>query len=173
MIETNEELVIRAYKDHEKSLLRRSFFKLGDKDLSDDLVQNTFLKTWEFLLKGGKVAHMRGFLFHILNNLIIDEYRKNKPVSLDVLQEGGFQIEFDESDRLLDQADGKTAMLLIPLLKEKHRRVVSMRFEEEQTIKEIALATKQKQNTVVVQIHRGLKELAILTRLSEKKRASK
>ncbi len=70
----------------------------------------------------------------------------------------------------IDQADGKTAMLLIPLLKEKHRKVVAMRFKEEKTIQEIAEATKQKHNTVVVQIRRGVNELAVLFRVDEKKK---
>jgi RNA polymerase sigma factor (sigma-70 family) len=169
MDQTKEEVIIRAYEDHEKALLTRSFFKLGNKDLSDDLVQTTFLKTWEYLLKEKKIEHIKAFLFHILNNLIVDEYRKKKPVSLDVMQEGGFQIAFDDSEHLVNQADGKTAVLLIPLLKEKHRKVVSMRFEQEKTIQEIAEATKQKHNTVVIQIRRGVNELAVLFRVDEKK----
>jgi RNA polymerase sigma-70 factor, ECF subfamily len=169
--QTKEEVIIRAYKDHEKELLKRSFSKLDNRELSDDLVQTTFLKTWEYLLKEKKIEHVRAFLFRILNNLIIDEYRKNKSISLDVLQEGGFQIAFDDSEELINQADGKTAMLLIPLLKEKHRQVVSMRFEEEKTIEEIAKATLQKHNTVVVQIRRGINELAVLFRVDEKKKA--
>ncbi|MEX0918657.1 MAG: RNA polymerase sigma factor [Candidatus Paceibacterota bacterium] len=169
MDKIKEEVIIRAYKDHERALLKQSFFKLGNRDLSDDLVQTTFLKTWEYLLKEDKIKHIKGFLFHILNNLIVDEYRKNKSISLDVLEEGGFQIAFDDSERLINQADGKTAMLLIPLLKEKHRKVVSMRFEEEKTIKEIAQITKQKNNTVVVQIRRGVDELAVLFRVDDKK----
>jgi len=170
MGETKEEVLIRAYKDHEKDLLRRSFSKLSDQEIADDLVQTTFLKTWQYLLKDRKVKHMRGFLFHILNNLIIDEYRKKRPLSLDTLQESGFEIVFDDTERLLDQIDGKTAILLIPLLKEKHREVVSMRFEEEKTIKEIADATKQKNNTVVVQIRRGIDALAVLLRVEKKSR---
>lgn len=170
MNETKEEVLILAYKDHEKDLLKRSFYKLGNDDLSDDLVQTTFLKTWEYLLKEEKIKNVRAFLFHILNNLIVDEYRKNKPTSLEALQENGFQVAFDESERLLDQADGKTALLLIPLIKEKHRKVVSMRFEEEKAIKEIAEATKQSSNTVVVQIRRGVNELAVLFRVEEKKK---
>ena len=173
MNETNEEIIIQAYKDHQKSLLKQAFFKLSDEDLSSDLVQTTFLKTWEYLLKEEKINHVRGFLFHILNNLVIDEYRKTKDVSLDMLQEEGFQIEFDDSDKLIDQADGKTAMLLIPLLKDKYRKVVSMRFEEETTIKEIAEATQQSNNTVVVQIHRGINELAILFKVDRKEKKQK
>jgi DNA-directed RNA polymerase specialized sigma24 family protein len=85
-----------------------------------------------------------------------------------MLEEEGFEIEFDDSDQLIDQIDGKTAILLIPLLKEKYRKVVTMRFEEEKTIREIAQATHQKENTVVVQIRRGIDELAVLLRVDKK-----
>lgn len=164
-----EEIIIQAYKDHEKALLKRSFAKVGNSELSEDLVQTTFLKTWEYLLKEKEIQHIRGFIFHVLNNLIIDEYRKSRSVSLEVLQEGGFEIAFDDTDRLIDQADGKTAMLLIPLLSEKQQKVMTMRYEEMKTIQEIAEATRQKQNTVTVQIRRGLDKLAILFRVDESK----
>jgi len=135
MVLTKAQIIIQAYKDHEKALLKRAFFKVSSGDLSDDLVQTTFLKTWKYLLKEGKIDHMRAFLFHILNNLIIDEYRKQKPVSLDILSDAGFQIVIDDSDQLFNMIDGKTALLLIPLLKEKYRKVVHMHFEDNLTIK--------------------------------------
>lgn len=163
--QTRQEILIKGYENYEKMLLNRSFSKVSNKELSDDLVQTTFLKTWEYLLKEGKIDHMKGFLFHILNNLIIDEYRKKKTLSLDALTEAGFQIVIDDSERLFNMIDGKTAMLLIPLLTDKYRRVVSMRYEKNLSIKEIALATKQSNNTVVVQIHRGVGKLAVLFRV--------
>jgi len=138
---------------------------VSNKDLSEDLVQITFLKTWQYLIKEGKIDHIKAFLFHILNNLIIDEYRKEKPVSLDLLSEGGFQVVIDDSERLFNMIDGKTAILMIPLLSDKYRKVISMRYEEDLSIKEIAIATKQSQNTVVVQIHRGVEKLAVLFRV--------
>ena len=108
---------------------------------------------------------MKAFLFHILNNLIIDEYRKKKPVSLEILSEAGFQVVIDDSEKLFNMIDGKTALLLIPLLADKYQKVVSMRYEENLSIKEIALATRQSNNTVVVQIHRGIEKLAVLFRV--------
>jgi RNA polymerase sigma-70 factor (ECF subfamily) len=165
MESSKQEIFIQAYGDYEKSLLRRSFFKVSNKALADDLVQTTFLKTWEYMMKEGKIDSMKAFLFHALNNLIIDEYRKQKPASLDILTEAGFQIAIDDSDRLFNIIDGKTAIILIPLLTEKYRDVVSMRYVDDMTLKEIAEATKQSKSTVAVQIYRGMEKLAILFRL--------
>jgi RNA polymerase sigma factor (sigma-70 family) len=169
MKQTKEEIFIQAYGDYEKSLLKRSFFKVSNHELADDLVQNTFLKTWEYLVKNGDIDSMRAFLFHILNDLIIDEYRKKKSVSLDKIMEGGFEIAIDDSDTLIDTIDGKTVMLLIPLLTERHAEVVSMKYIEDMTLKEIASATHQSRATVAVQIHRGMEKLAILFRIEEAK----
>ena len=167
MEETKQEIFVRAYGDYEQSLLRRSFFKVGDKALADDLVQTTFLKTWEYLVKSGSIDSMKAFLFNVLNNLIVDEYRKEKPVSLDILTEGGFQVVIDDSEQLFNIIDGKTAIMMIPLLSEKYRKVITMRYLEDLPLKDIALTTKQSKNTVAVQIHRGVEKLAILFRVQE------
>ncbi|MDP3954553.1 MAG: hypothetical protein Q8Q06_04015 [bacterium] len=43
-----------AHQNHEKELKLYSFFKVHDSALSEDLVQETFLKTWKYLVKGGE-----------------------------------------------------------------------------------------------------------------------
>lgn len=169
--QTTNEIFTQAYGDFEQSLLKRSFFKVNNRALAGDLVQATFLNTWKYLVKYGKIDSMRAFLFHVLNNLIVDEYRKNKPVSLDLMTEGGFQLAVDDSDRLVNKIDGKTAMLLIPLLTKKHREVITMRYIEDMSLGDIATKTKQSKNTVAVQIHRGAEKLAILVRLEATRKA--
>ena len=162
MVQTKKQILTNAFGDYEKLLLKRSHYKVTDGDLADDLVQTTFLKTWEYLIKHGKVDSMKAFLFHVLNNLIIDEYRKHKPLSLDILTDGGLQLRNDECDRLYDIFDGQTAVLLIPLLSEKYRKVITMRYIDDMSLTEISEKTKQTKNTVTVQLSRGMEKLAIL-----------
>jgi len=68
------------------------FFKLHDHALGEGLVQETFMKPVVYLVKKGKIDLMKAFLYHVLNNLIIDEYRKHKTSSLDTMQEKGFTL---------------------------------------------------------------------------------
>ncbi len=171
--QTTDEIFTQAHGDFEQSLLKRSFFKVNNRALADDLVQATFLNTWKYLVKYGKIDSMQAFLFHVLNNLIIDEYRKNKPVSLDLMTEGGFQLAIDDSDRLVNKIDGKAAILLIPLLTKKHREVITMRYLEDISLGDIAAKTKQSKNTVAVQIHRGAEKLALLVRLEAAQKAKR
>jgi RNA polymerase sigma factor (sigma-70 family) len=99
------------------------------------------------------------FLYHILNNLIIDEYRKHKTVSLDNLSEKGFEPTEGSTDSLFNFLDGKRAVLLIQNLPQKYKQMVNLRYVKELTIEEIAKITGQSKNTVAVQSHRGLAKL--------------
>src|SRR3989344_4731363 len=95
-------ILTNAHDEYEADLNKRAFFKVSDHMLGEDLVQNTFLKTWVYLVKGGKIDSMKAFLYHILNNLIIDEYRKHKTNSLDALIEKGFEPSVDGIPRMID-----------------------------------------------------------------------
>lgn len=155
--------MINAHFDYEKKLNTHAFFKTHDHMTSEDLVQDTFMKTWTYLLRGGKIDIMKAFLYHILNNLIIDGYRKHKTTSLDVLLEKGFELSNgDESTRLFNTLDGKAAILLIQRLPKKYQKIVHMRYVRILSLKEISLITGQSTNAVAVQSHRGLKKLRLM-----------
>ena len=151
-----------AYCDHQMGLQKYSFFKVNNPQLSEDLVQETFMKTWSYLIKGGKIDTMKAFLYHALNCLIIDEYRKRKTTSLDTLLENGFSLGNDDSERLVNVLDGKTALILIARLPEKYQQVMRMRFVQNLSLTEMSLVTGKTKNAIAVQVHRGLEKLKLL-----------
>ena len=152
----------KAHKEYEKGLRHYSIARLHSPEMADDVVADAFMKTWVYLKKGGKITLMKAFLYHITNCLIVDQYRKRKTVSLDILSESGFEPSVDDSNRLLDTIDGQEAVRLMDYLPEKYKKVLSLRYLRNLSIKEIAQKTHQSDNTVVVQIHRGLKKLKSL-----------
>lgn len=152
----------RAYGLHQTNLTKRALYKTSDIHLSEDLVQATFLKTLLYLQKGGKIDTMRAFLNHILNDLIVDEYRKRKTVSLDSLLDQGFNPSVDYTEQLINILDGKKAIALVDQLPRKYKLVIKMRYIKGLTLQEIATLTHQTPNTVSVQSYRGLKKLAEL-----------
>ncbi len=163
-----EEFTI-AHQDFERGLKIYAFFKLSDPDTGEDLVQETFIKTWKYLLRGGKIDLMKAFLYHVLNNLIVDQYRKHKTTSLDLLQEKGFQLSVDLSDRLFDYLDGKVALTLIHRLPEPYKEVMFMRYMESLSLADMCLRTGQSKNALAVQAHRGLEKLKVLYEPKSKK----
>ncbi|MDD5318712.1 MAG: sigma-70 family RNA polymerase sigma factor [Candidatus Pacebacteria bacterium] len=151
-----------AHKDYERGLNRHAYFKTSNHDTGEELVQDTFMKTWKYILKGGKIEIMKSFLYHVLNGLIIDDYRKHKTTSLDSLIEKGFEPSSEGDDRVFNILDGKIAILLIPRLPTKYQNIMRLRYIQDLTIKEISAITGQSKNTVAVQIHRGLEKLKLL-----------
>jgi RNA polymerase sigma-70 factor (ECF subfamily) len=153
------EILTAAHLEHSKGLNAHSFFKVPDQSISEDLVQDTFVKTWRYLLRGGKIDIMKAFLYHILNHLIIDEYRKKKALSLDTLLLQGFEPSVNPSERIINILDGKRITMLIPLLPERYRAVLRMKYIQQLTLHEMSKITGQKKNTLAVQIYRGLQKL--------------
>lgn len=152
----------KAYTDFEVGLNKRAFFKVSDHIVGQDLVQETFLKTWKYLVKGGKVHIMKAFLYHILNDLIVDEYRKQKSVSLDSLIKKGFDLSVDDVSRLIDKIDGKAALLLIRKIPFKYQKIMLMHYVQNLTLKEMSEINGQSKNTNAVQLHRGNEMVRIL-----------
>ena len=151
-----------AHDDFNKALNARAFFKTHNHAISDDLVQDTFIKTWSYLVKGGKIEIMKAFLYHVLNNLIIDQYRKHKTTSLDALAEKGFEPSENSSEKIINILDGKAALLLIAHLPEAYQKVMRMRYAQDLSLEEMSLITGQTKNSIAVQVHRGLIKLKLL-----------
>jgi len=156
------ELLSRAHHDFNKGLQTHAYFKLSNYRMSEDLVQDTFMKTWVYLMKGGEIDTMKAFLYHILNNLIIDEYRKSKTDSLDALLEKGFEPKTESTEQLINMLDGEDALVLISHLPVMYQKVMRMRYVQDLSLKEMSLITGQSRNTMAVQAHRGLEKLKIL-----------
>lgn len=143
-------ILTNAHVEHEKGLSTYAFSKLRSRTLSTDLVQDTFIKTWTYLARGGKVDVMKAFLYHILNNLIVDEYRKRKVPSLDLLLAKGFEPGLDETGKLFDALDGKAAIILIQYLPEKYRKVMRMRYVQDLSLAEMSLVSGETKNSLAV-----------------------
>ena len=155
-------ILTTAHQEHARGLSARALFKVSDHAVGQDLVQDTFLKTWSYLVRGGKIDIMKAFLYHILNNLIVDEYRKHKTTSLDTLIEKGFDPKSDDSGRLFNILDGKALVLLIRRLPATYQKVMRMKHVQDLSLKEMSLITGQTKNAIAVQLHRGLGKLKLL-----------
>lgn len=157
-----EDALTAAYQRYARELAARAASKVRDPMMGEDLVQDTFVKTWVYLVKGGKIKMMKAFLYHILNNLIVDEYRKHKTFSLDVLLEKGFEPSDNQTGRLFNMLDGKAALSSIQRLPRKYKKVMRMRYAQGLSLREMSLLSGQSKNTMAVQAHRGLEKLRLL-----------
>jgi RNA polymerase sigma-70 factor (ECF subfamily) len=102
---------------------------------------------------------MRAFLYRIAHNLVIDHYRKKKPVSLDDLSEQGFDPGVDTTQQLENQIDGAQALKMLDRIPSAYRDVIFMHYVGELSVKEIAETLNESPNNVSVKIHRGLEKV--------------
>ena len=176
-----EDRFLKAFDEYGDALFRHATIRISDRERAIDIVQDTYTKVWGYLRQGHEISSFRPFLYKVLNNLIIDEYRKRKESSLDALMEeetvdeGAFEELQDHSMKsLLDQLDGKQALLVVGKLPDIYREVLIFRFVDGLRPKEICDLVEETENTVSVRIHRGLallkKQLDDQDLLAERKR---
>jgi len=159
---------MEAYNLYGDAIFRYCFYKTSNREKALDLVQDTFVKTWEYIGRGKDIGNLKAFLYKTANNLIIDWFRKKKMVSLDELEEAGFDPGFDRRERLFDHMDGAIALKAVESIEPIYRDVIMMRYVEELSIKEIAEVLKEKENNISVRLHRGMEKLRNI--LSEEER---
>ncbi len=148
---------MNAYDSFSDAIYRHCYFRISDHDKALDLMQETFTKTWKYVSKGNEVENMKSFLYKTANNLIIDQYRKKKEISLDTLQEAGFEPK--EEPQIIFTADKKNMFKLLDNLDEKYKEIIVMRYIDDMTPKEIAELTGESENVISVRIHRGIKRI--------------
>jgi len=162
----HETRFLKAFDEYNDALFRHAYMRISDREKAIDIVHDTFTKVWSYIRKGYEIDSFRPFLYKVLNNLIIDEYRKKKEVSLDALlevpgvDEGSFDDLSENSvEALAATIDGKKAFDLIAELPVQYREVIIYRFVDQLGPREISELIEESENVVSVRIHRGLKLL--------------
>lgn len=160
MVMRTEEDLSKAYEAFSDAIFRHCFFRVYQREYALDLTQQVFLKTWEYLAKGNTIDQIRAFLYRTANNLIIDETRKRKEqVSLDVLEEQGFEPRVDTRAEVEANIDGAQIGTYLQQLAVDDREILIMRFIDDLSPKEIAEILQETANVISVRLHRALKKL--------------
>jgi len=146
------------FTEYSDVIYRFCLYKTSDKNVAYDLTQDTFLRLWKAMLSGAEVEKPKQYVYQIARNLVIDYYKKAKAVSLDALEEEGFEpretsvgAEIQSELILLREAIDK--------LEQDYREILYMRFIEDMGVNEIAETLGLSPNLVSVRINRGKKKL--------------
>ncbi len=163
---SHEERFLHAFEEYSDALFRHACLRISDRERAIDLVHDTFTKVWMYVKNGHEIDSYRPFLYKVLNNLIIDAYRKQREQSLDSLlaqegvNEGSFpELTEDSTEALAATIDGKKAVSLLAMLPDAYREILVLRFVDGLGPKEISELVEESENVVSVRIHRGLKLL--------------
>lgn len=151
---------LAAYDEYADALFRHCLLRIRDRETAKDIVQETFSRAWLYLSEGKEISYMRAFLYRVANNLIVDTVRKRRTSSLDsMMEEDGFEPEDEMAENPADRPASREALKLLASLDDIYQSVISMRYLEEMSPKEIASELGVSENVVSVRIHRGLERL--------------
>jgi RNA polymerase sigma-70 factor (ECF subfamily) len=157
-----------AFERYSDELFRHCAMRISDRERAQELTQDAFMRTWDYVRKGGQVRDLRPFLYQTLRNLIIDEYRKAKTSSLDSMLEnaesGAMEAMLPQDDTntveaAMERLDANEALKRVDDLPETYREVLLLRYVEGLSPKEIGLIVDESENVVSVRIHRALKKM--------------
>jgi len=162
----HEARFLNAFEEYNDALFRHATLRISNREKAVDLVHDTYTKVWSYIRDGYEIDTFRPFLYKVLNNLIIDEYRKKKESSLDALMEidgvdeGSF-AELSEStvETLAATIDGQKAFALLDELPVQYKEVIILRFVDQLGPREISELIEESENVISVRIHRGLRLL--------------
>jgi len=133
---------------------------------AEDLFQQTWLRVMERIRNYDPQRSFEGWLFALAHNLAIDLLRRGRLESLDEpLPSGDSRAEIIESggpgalEQLLSQERAGWLAESLAELPVVFREVLTLRFEEEMRLEEIASVLSLPLGTVKTRLHRALKHL--------------
>ena len=155
-----------AYDRHADAIFRFVLFRVRDRDAAEDIVQETYMRTWRYLTEGKTIDEFRAFLYRTARNLIYDKTKQTqsrKTGSLDTFIDRGGDIAGAGAGEILEQLDGERALeLLRGLEPPEYREAVYLRFIEDLPPREIAELLGENVNVISVRINRGIAKLKTL-----------
>ncbi|MFA4890106.1 MAG: sigma-70 family RNA polymerase sigma factor [Candidatus Paceibacterota bacterium] len=152
---------LSAYDSYSAAILRHIYFKVSDMDVAEDLTQETFFKTWQYVAAGKEIKNIKTFLYTVAGNLIIDHYRQ-KPraaISLDDVSQKEISYEPQQEKETEQKIAAVLARKYLSWLEKEQREIIYCRYVDEMSIEEISEITGKTPNNVRVSVHRAMKIL--------------
>lgn len=181
---TDEELAIMYVDGDNKAfdlLLSRNqeklftyiLFVVRDREMANDMFQETFFKVISRLQQGKYIANGKfsAWLMRIAHNVIMDWYRQQRaqnivdaPKENDLSNVGSTLLESSREGELVNNQVMEDVRRMMSHLPASQREVVFMRFYQQMSFKEIAEATGVSINTALGRMRYAILNLRRMTR---------
>lgn len=165
----DEQAFACLYDTYVEAIYRFVYVKLSSKEQAEDVTAEVFLKLWQALQRGQEVRHVRGLLYKIARNLIIDVYRKRgaapETASVTFSEDGTSSDTETLSDRgtgsrgIEAKADLALVLEQVAQLKDDYQDVLTLRLMDDLSFQDIAEILGKDAGAVRVLYHRALKAL--------------
>lgn len=163
----NEQALSQLIERHQSRIYGFIYSKLNDRDLCDDIFQDTFIKVIRTLKTKSynEEGKFLPWVIRIAHNLIVDHYRKNKKMPLtretetysifEFIKDGSLTIE----GKMITEQVEDDLKRLIEELPNDQKEVLVMRMYEDLSFKEISEQTGVSINTALGRMRYALMNL--------------
>lgn len=154
------EIFEQIYTDYSDKLYGYIFLLVNDKELAEDLTQDTFVKAYKNINQFNGDSQMFTWLFRIARNVTIDYLRKKRLYQFFSIDK--FQLESNQQAPLEIVLKGEKITILyeaIRNLKLNYQEVIILRKIKEFSIKETAEILNWNENKVKITTSRAITAL--------------
>lgn len=163
----NEQALSQLIERHQSRIYGFIYSKLNDRDLCDDIFQDTFIKVIKNLKTKSynEEGKFLPWVIRIAHNLIVDHYRKNKkmPMTRETETYSIFEFIKDNSStmegQMITEQVEEDLKRLIEELPNDQKEVLVMRMYEDLSFKEISEQTGVSINTALGRMRYALMNL--------------
>ncbi len=160
-IDVEEYILRQLYHTYQKEIYLYLFALCRNKDLAEDLMQETFMKA--ILSLADSHTNMRAWLYMVARNLYFNHRKKEgRNVPLDSIQDSFEDSSFDIHEGVI--ADERKRFLYNALqhLSDLKREILTMQYYGDLSQKEIAALLRLTPENVRILAYRGRKELRLI-----------
>lgn len=149
------------YEHYQPKIFRFIYLKVSHREEAEDLTHQVFLKAWVNL----KTYSPRGFpfgsfLYQIARNQVIDHYRTKKNLEpIELVTEDVMFASSTSFDALQTKMALENVHVVLRKLKLEYQEIIIMKYVEDMTNKEIALALEKSEGAVKLLHHRAIKAI--------------
>lgn len=156
------ETLLARYKQRIYSFI---YSKINNRDIADDIFQDTFIKVIKTLKKGAynEEGRFLSWVMRIAHNLIVDHFRRKQRMPMHDSRDNEYDVFYNISESsqnveeiMIDEQIKADLSQLILELPENQLEVLQMRLYQDMSFKEIAERTNVSINTSLGRMRYGL-----------------
>jgi RNA polymerase sigma-70 factor (ECF subfamily) len=150
------------FERYYRQLFKFMFNMTRQKELSEDLVQNIFLRLLRYPDSFRGFGEFRTWMYHVARNVLYDHYRKIKraPVNDDLeIYEGKLNVESDAETSMEKREELEKLEKALQMLSDENRELIVMCRYQDLKYSEIASILDITEGAVKVRVHRALGQL--------------
>lgn len=156
-MDIKKQLIEEIFEEHFDRIYRFFYYKILNREDSEDLTSETFLALVKKIKTSGKIAKYENYLYGIASNVFAAYLRKRYEVKLSSVEIEKLAEEIDDADK--DKNIKKIAEKFIKKLPAKQKAVIHLRLIEKKSLKEICKILEKDMNYVKTTQQRAIYNL--------------